>query len=298
MNKCSVIILNFNRHKYLKNNILPYLCKYKNIDQIIISHGKKSTYFDSSKISSKILDLKDWDKNQEYGLTLRFLASEYSSNYNIIIMDDDILPTEETVNILIKNIQKKENIYGLYGRMLDKKFKYRTELYFGQCHIVLTRCLITTKEMCKYFMDNYKKYEYQMVKESKPFWNGEDILFNLLSIKKTNQFPVAINLSHINKNIITENLFSTVSISSSTDHLKYRKILTQKLVEDMDLKDKIKENNNKNRKQNWIYEIINSDLIFYLFLLILLILIILYLRKNKYKIIKNAYRHFTKRNND
>lgn len=300
MNKCSVIILNYSRPEYLKKNILPYLSRYKNIDQIIISHGKKSSYFDSSKISSKILDLEDWDKNKEYGLTLRFLAAEYSSNPNIIIMDDDILPTEETVNNLITNINKDENIYGLYGRMLDKNFKYNTSLYFGQCHIVLTRCLITTKEMCKYFIDNYKLYEYQMVKESKPFWNGEDILFNLLSIKKTDKFPIALCLSHNNKNALAENLFSTTSISKDNTHIQYRQKLTQKLINDMFIKEKLKENKNNKKHSNWFYEFYNSDLLFYSILLILLIifLYLIFSKKIKRKIIKNERRYFTNRDTD
>jgi hypothetical protein len=72
MYKCSVIILNYNRPLYLQKNILPYLCEYKNIDQIIISHGKETSYFNSTSISPKILDLKDWSINEEYGLSRRF----------------------------------------------------------------------------------------------------------------------------------------------------------------------------------------------------------------------------------
>ena len=241
--------------------------------------------------------MEDWENNQHYGLARRFLAARYSSNYNIIIMDDDILPTEESVDTLIINIQKEENIYGLYGRMLDKKFKYHTSLYFGQCHIVLTRCLITTIEMCKYFIDNYKIYEYDIVKKSKPFWNGEDILFNLLSIKKTDKFPVSIQLSHTNKNVITEHFFTSNSISGGTTHLDYRKHLTQKLVQDMDLGEKLKENKNNKKHLNCIYEFKNSNLIYYfLILLVAIVIILLYIRKFKLEIIKNAYRKITNRN--
>jgi hypothetical protein len=211
-------------------------------------------------------------------------------------MDDDILPTEESVNILIKNIQKEENIYGLYGRKLDKNFRYSTGLFFGNCHIVLTRCLITTMEMCQYFVDNFKHYEYDIVKKSKPFWNGEDILFNLLSIKKINKFPVSLNLSHTNKNIIMENLFSSISVSSDSGHLEYRKNLTQKLVEDLNLKEKLKENKNNKRYLNWIYEIKNSNLIYYFALFALFaLLVLLCTRKFKIKILKNAYKKITSR---
>jgi len=43
----SVVILNFNRPDYIKNNIIPELNKINLIDEIIISHGKEKTYFES-----------------------------------------------------------------------------------------------------------------------------------------------------------------------------------------------------------------------------------------------------------
>jgi len=84
MSKLSVIILNFNRPEYIKDYILPALINCPSINEIIISHGKKETFFEDSatdinpKINNedewiKIKHLKHWgNDNKIYGLTLRF----------------------------------------------------------------------------------------------------------------------------------------------------------------------------------------------------------------------------------
>tara|TARA_Y100000592_G_C5463122_1_gene315062 strand:+ start:481 stop:1248 length:768 start_codon:yes stop_codon:yes gene_type:complete len=203
---------------------MPELVKYDIIDEILISHGKKDTMFEYNH--EKVKHLEHYgEMNKTYGLTLRFLTGSLSSNNYVMIMDDDIIPYEKTIKELVKNIKEDdERIYGLYGRDLDKNKEYIKVNVFGQVPIVLTRCLITTKEMCQYFMDNFRDFETDRIKKSKPYWNGEDILFSMLSIKKYNKLPVAIDLEHYN--MIT-NYLSLNSISFGADHDEYRKQLTK-----------------------------------------------------------------------
>lgn len=227
----SVVILNFNRPNNIRNYILPQLVKYNIIDEILVSHGKKETVFEF--VNKKVKHLHHYgDYNNKYGLTLRFLTGSLSLNNYVMIMDDDITPYEKTIEELLRNIKKDERIYGLYGRDLNDDKEYVKVNVFGEVPIVLTRCLITTKSMCSYFMENFRDYETEKIKKSKPYWNGEDILFSMLSIKKYNKLPIALDLDHYN---MISNYFSYNSISFGTDHDDYRKDLTKDFTKNLDI---------------------------------------------------------------
>jgi len=274
MEKLSVIILNFNRPDYIKNNILPQLCKYKNIiDEIIISHGKKETFFETPQ-KKIIKHLHHWEKdNQEYGLTLRFLSALESKNKNIIIMDDDIIPSKETLEFLKEKIEEDDQrIYGIYGRNIDQEGNYNYTNYFGTTPIVLTRCLITTKEMCQYFINNFRHYENDLVKKSKPYWNGEDILFSFLSIEKYGKLPKAYELKHQNR--VSNYINPKEAISFEENHSKYRKELTKYLLEKIKIKEKIKEERKiKHWKTQVSYFVENSFLSMFFYILVILLFI-------------------------
>jgi len=257
--------MNFNRSNYLKNNILPYLCKYKLIKEIIISHGKKENYFEYK--DKKIKNLKDWDKNEEYKLTLRFLNATKASYENILILDDDILPSEKAVNTLFASItDDKDNIYGLYGRNLNDNFDYSVKINFGECHIILTRCLMTTKKMCNIFIEEFLKGNFDEVKN-----NGEDILFSFLSIRENNKLPIAYNLPHTNRNFLYE-LIERDGISFDKNHIKKRSEISKKYIKKLNIEEKIIPKNEG--KINWLYEFYNSYLPLYILLLMFFLLFI------------------------
>ena len=267
--KLSIVILNFNRPDYIKNNIIP---KIKNsCDEIIISHGKKETAFTHPDIKS----LNHYGKvNEEYGLSRRFLSCLEARNELVLIMDDDIVPSLEAIKFLYDKIQEDpQRIHGLYGRNTINN--YSVDNCFGEVPVVLTRCLITTKEMCEYYIENFRSFESEMVKKSKPFWNGEDILFSLLSIKKNGKLNKAYELKHNNK--WTNYLNFSTSISLDDGHIKYRKKITEEFVNKLQLEEKIKKDTAITYKKNQIfYFITNSDLIYILFFLLIIVLLIIY----------------------
>lgn len=235
----SVVILNYNRPEYLKDYILPHLVTYKKVDEIIVSSGKQSTDLSDKVKHPKIKHLSHWkQENKIYGLTLRFLSALISRNKYILIMDDDILPKEYSVNFLLDRVTDNPNIiHGLYGRKLNKLNRYTVDNYFGEVPIVLTRCLITTKVKCQYFLDNFRRYETTMVKNSKPYWNGEDILFSLLSLKESEKLNHTYDLPHINRvwNYVSLREIGN-SISFSDNHIKYRQRVTKEWLAKLDLK--------------------------------------------------------------
>ncbi len=281
MEKLSVVILNFNRPDYIKKSIIPKLLEYNRfIDEIIISHGKKETYFDKirTKYDKEIINikhLKHWEENKIYGLTLRFHSALEAKNNNIIIMDDDIIPDKDSVAFLKEKIEEdNERIYGIYGRNIDDKNEYQITNCFGIVPIVLTRCLITSKDTCKYFMDNYKTYENELIKNSKPYWNGEDILFSFLSIEKHGKLPKAYELKHSNR---VGNYFNykEESISFDNSHLKYRQELTKYLVDKIKIREKIKDEKKiKHWKTQVSYFVQNSILIWLFYMIAIFIFIV------------------------
>lgn len=253
----SVIILNYSRPSNIKDFIIPVLEKYKMVDEIIISHGREDVIFEYK--SNKVKHLyHQGDPNKEYGLTLRFVSGSEAKNDNIIIMDDDIIPDENTLDKLYGHIKEEEGIYGLYGRYLDDNMNYLVNNAFGNVPIVLTRCLICTKDMCNYFLENFRHYETDEIKKSKPYWNGEDILFSLLSIKKYDKLPESFDYSHYNT--LMNYLSFSDAISSGKEHIEYRKQLTQDFVSKLDIDDDIKKTNVIYEKTQFGYFFQNSAL--------------------------------------
>jgi hypothetical protein len=230
----SVAILNFDRPNFIEYNIIPQLKKYKKVNDIIISNGKEETSLDLKQVKC----LSHHKENKEYGLSLRFLSALEAKNEYVMIMDDDIIPSEETVNFLFSKIEEDPNrIYGIYGRNVNKYTGYDHTNVFGEVPIVLTRCLICTKDMCKYYIDNFRKYENEKIKSSKPYWNGEDILFSLLSIKKYDKLPIAYDMSHYNRMANYINIDEAISFGR--DHEEYRKEICEYFIKKLVLWNKI-----------------------------------------------------------
>lgn len=260
--KISVVILNFNRPDYIKKYIIPAI--KNNVDEILISHGKKDTYFEHPDVTS----FKHYgEMNNKFGLSRRFLTALESKNENIIIMDDDIIPDKKTIEILSDKISKDDKrIHGIYGR--DLKKSYNTDNFFGEVDVVLTRLLVTTKSMCQYYIDNFRNFETIDVKNSKPYWNGEDILFSLLSIKKYGNYPLAHDLKHTNRLM---NYLDFTSISLDNSHLEYRKKISKEFINKLDIENKIKDSKDNYKVNELIYFFRNSVLITIFYSILLLI---------------------------
>lgn len=274
----TAVILNFNRPKYIKDHIIPALDKIKLIDEIIVSHGKKETFFKSK--SKKVKNLEHWgEPNKVYGLTLRFVSAQEAKNEAVIIMDDDIIPYPETIEILYELYRKEsDRIYGIYGRNLNDNNEYSITNVFGDVPIILTRFLLTHRDLARYFLTRFRDIENDLIKNSKPYWNGEDILFSLLSIEKYGKLPKALDLNHQNRVFNYLSLSDAIS-TGSEEHKIYRKKLTKYLVDELDLENKIKQNTDiKKTKSQFSYFFFNS-ILFYIFIFLFILLTYYYFKK-------------------
>jgi len=105
-----------------------------------------------------------------------------------------------------------------------------------------------------------------MIKNSKPYWNGEDILFSLLSIEKYGKLPQALDLKHHNRIINYLTLEQGIS-TGKNNHDAYRKNLSQYLTEKLNLGEKIsKETKVQKRKNQFNYFFFNSILFYFFFI--------------------------------
>jgi len=218
MEKTDIVILNWLRDKKLKHKIIPKLIKCKFVNNIIISHGRKDTFFDNSSFSSdKVICLDHSGAiNDEYGLSLRFIAAKHVTTKAYIFIDDDIIFTEKHINDLIKYYYKKPDyIHGYIGRKIiniNNKYYYYISLLHtlilsnvlnrdkisyikyvkavnsqSSCNIALTQFMILPKESVDIFWNYYPTFKQYFKENSKPLWNGEDIFINLIYIKHTNK---------------------------------------------------------------------------------------------------------------
>lgn len=247
---------------------MPFFENMDIITEILVSHGKEESYFE--KTNPKIKNLKHWDLNKNLGLTLRFYTASTAINQCVLIIDDDIYAPESTIQFLYEKwLKQPNNIHGIYGRILNNDFEYKTDLVWGNCHVVLTRLMMINRKMCEYFILHKDRIENELIKNSKPYWNGEDITMSLLSIQFTGLFPVAYNLKHYNRLHIFD---LAIGISWHHNHKDYRKKLSAYVVNELRLNKNINElPKNYQKGSNFYYEFLNSPYYWYFISLAILL---------------------------
>ena len=144
--KITVIISNYSRPHNLEKSI-PILKNYNLIDQIIISHGNPKTF----KEFEGCTNVKNYEKNDLYGCTQRWFAYEHSKNNLIMLLDDDLVPSEKLVNDMYTKAKNDPiNIYGPMSRKCSKD-GYRF-LDFDKHNIILTGLSMTSKDLIESFV--------------------------------------------------------------------------------------------------------------------------------------------------
>jgi hypothetical protein len=214
----TTVILNWKRSKNIINKILPKICDYKLINEIIISHGNKDTYFSTPKFKN-VKHFYDSDLNPEWGVALRFYRATFAKNDCVLFIDDDKLPSEKYVNKLYDEFKKDtHSILGMDQRYLSMLLGYQNfRILPTDKKIVLTQVMMSNKKICKDFVKE-KSIMNNIAIKGKPVWNGEDIFFNVLFIKNYDKKPKHVssfgNIKKLNENF---------AISSSNIHRKYRR---------------------------------------------------------------------------
>ena len=237
--KITVVILNYDRPDNVENLILPFIEKYQSIDEIIISHGKESTSFNYTSVHCRIVHRHDWGKvDQKYGVARRFLAALDAKNNTILMLDDDVLLPEETLNQLHEMSQQRpEIIHGLTGKTFSKAFKYWPNAYYGDVPVVLTSCALFPKHLIEKTVDQLDLCD-DFFKDNTPkvHWNGEDIFISLVAVKLNNCLNKAYPLDYSS---ITElggdRRFIAISSTPRDHHYSHRTQFVRYLVRKFEL---------------------------------------------------------------
>jgi glycosyltransferase involved in cell wall biosynthesis len=172
--KISIVILNYNRPHNIEK-LVPILANYNNVGEIIISHGKKET---EVLINHPKVKNETSIRNTYYAMTRFFLAT--MAKYDLILyLDDDILLSENDLQLLIDNANKNgyNNLYGPTERSCLKD-GYNYEVKDDTKRIILTNIALIGKETSIKVLNKMKdnKEIFNKIIDNKG--NGEDIFFS------------------------------------------------------------------------------------------------------------------------
>jgi len=208
--KISVIILSYNRPHNLRE-LLPKLCKYKLIDEIIVAHGSPEHYEDFNY--EKVINIKDYKNNEIYGGARRWFFINNIKNNLVLFLDDDLLPSEELVNNSYQKIKQdnKNTIYGVRRRLCNKngyKVRFREEY-----NTILTPYLFTKKDLIKTYLEKaFKKDEQWLIDHH---GNCEDLALNSFVRNYYKEKPLFIEGAY-------QDLDKTSGYYSNKNHFKVR----------------------------------------------------------------------------
>jgi len=189
----SVVLMNHNRpYLFKETSLLPVLTSHPSVSQIIILHSNAATAFTSEELNkeeinvSKIKHVDAIAMNAEIGLAIRFhfCATDALTDW-VIIMDDDMELRPAAISTMVRSMMDDPHrIVGHYGRRYDSSLAdrhgYDTRNAFGKVEVVLTKAMILEKKICEQFVEQMDIVQ-DLVVDSRPTWNGEDIFVNLVA---------------------------------------------------------------------------------------------------------------------
>jgi hypothetical protein len=165
--------------------LMRTLTEHPSVSEILLCHSKPSTAFEFDH--GKVKNINAVKKNQEMGLALRFHYCATAANEWVMHVDDDMELDASAVTELVRlMMDNPHRIVGHYGRSYHfwkvphrHGYDYAT-LLSGPVEVILTKVLILEKQICKEFLKHAKIMQ-DMVQNSKPMWNGEDIFVNVVA---------------------------------------------------------------------------------------------------------------------
>ena len=194
--KISAVIMNHARPRLLQqSDLLPVLCRHPAIQQILILHSNPATAFTNAQLTNvpasgkdKIQHIDASEQNQQLGLAVRFYyCSSLCTNEWVLHIDDDMELEASAMNDLLQHmLNNPHRIVGHYGRRYSywrapHRQGYDTTMLTGQAvEVVLTKILLMEKNICSEFL-KYAPLMEDLLPESQPRWNGEDIFVNLVA---------------------------------------------------------------------------------------------------------------------
>lgn len=212
----TVYILNYNRPDNIAKSI-PVLRLFKNVDQIVVSHGCAEGYREMEGVDN----IKDYENNDKYGAGRRFLIDlKRIKNDKVLVLDDDMFPSTGLYNRMLKEMEKdSEQIYGPHRRRCDKRGYDWNPLEKDQ-NVVLLGLAMTSKKVIKNFQDHFSEVGDLLERYG---GNGEDLAFNYIFRKYVGKIP-----KYIEGDFVTLDIKN--GYSSMEGHNDKRHVICKELV--------------------------------------------------------------------
>lgn len=190
----SVVLMNHWRPRMIrKSALLPTLLDHPHVAEVLLAHSNRNTTFHYEH--PKVRNLDAVQANTDRGLSLRFYFCYTAANHDhVIIVDDDQEVTTAALDALLETLAaSSDRIVGRYGRAFRPYWArshhgYSTRTVFGPVEVVLTKLLVAPRSYCGNFL-RYESLVSDLLNQSHPLWNGEDIFFSLVA-NHVQQVPI------------------------------------------------------------------------------------------------------------
>lgn len=179
----STVILSWKRPEWV-HEIIDSIRHSGFIDEIVVWNNNKDISY--SNANARVVNCQE-----DFGLFTRFTASTLCKNEAVLFLDDDMLVEVETLLALFQEWRKFPGVlHGVCGRNLtyDKQYKFGDD--YGQVPIVLTKCVITTRSICRQVL---ACQEWFRDLPGTPVGNGEDIIMSYVAMDMSKK---QFNMSH------------------------------------------------------------------------------------------------------
>jgi Glycosyl transferase family 64 domain len=213
----SAIVMNHARPDVLqRSTLLRTLASHPRIAQVLVLHSQPQTGFnntallllwnddhhhhrqpraedDDVKWLNKLVHMDVQDQDQELGLALRFhfCAESTAEDTDLVLLVDDDMELNGTAitQLIVEMETNPHRIVGHYGRTFDdwdalwghkRRNGYDTVTVYGHVEVVLTKIMMLERRICREF-GQFRDIVTDMVQQSTPKWNGEDIFVNLIA---------------------------------------------------------------------------------------------------------------------
>ncbi len=187
----SLIMLNWVRIENVRMLVQHY-CSLELVGEIFVFNNNPE--FDIRGYFEKYDKVTVIQSSKDLGLYTRFAAASLTSNRGVIFVDDDIMVPDFTIERLYDGWKKyPDSCHGIIGR--DIRGGYRPVDTYGDVKIILTRCLLTSRNTCIKALEFSRIFDHL---ECIPRGNGEDIIISYRAILETGLFNKAYPLPYQN----------------------------------------------------------------------------------------------------
>jgi len=184
--RVSVVVMNHGRPRMVReSSLLRTMVAHPAVSEVLLCHSNPSTAFRYDHPKVRNVDAVEADRAM--GLSLRFHFCRNATNDWVVHVDDDMELASGAIDGLLAEFRRDPHrIVGRYGRSYNYWWNlhrngYDTANVDGNVEVVLTKILVMERRICDAFFEYANVVSYDLLPESRPLWNGEDIFVNLVA---------------------------------------------------------------------------------------------------------------------